>query len=95
MMSLQAWIALLLFYIVYLLIGGWTFKEIEGPRDCSDRLEAFNTSLELSRKIEILRGNKTFNTRAFMSALAFSRARGERHFQIHEREVSVDLNFFD
>ena len=56
MMSLRAWLALLLFYVIYLLIGGFTFKAIEAPNDCENAEKNFNKSLRIYRKIEDIKG---------------------------------------
>ncbi len=57
-MSLRAWIALLLFYIIYLLIGGFTFRAIESPHECETREKAFNESQKYQESLKRIRGTK-------------------------------------
>ena len=36
MLSLKEWLCLLLFYLLYLLVGGFLFKAIEAPNECEN-----------------------------------------------------------
>ena len=58
MMSLRAWLALLLVYLAYLIIGGFTFRAIEGGDDtnCTEEADACNKWINFSRHIEAIKG---------------------------------------
>ena len=54
MMSIRAWLALLIFYLVYLIIGGFTFRAIESPFDCQKQKMAQNISRQIHHSIQAL-----------------------------------------
>jgi len=55
MLSLRAWLALLLFYLAYLLVGGFLFQAIEAPNDCDIVMTSYNRSLEIQYLIAEIR----------------------------------------
>lgn len=54
-MSLRAWLALLVFYVAYLLIGGFTFRAIESPNDCKKLQDEKAAKIEILQNINRLR----------------------------------------
>ncbi len=53
-MSLRAWLALLLFYVIYLLIGAFTFQAIENPKSCQNGRAALQIQLNLKQNVSTL-----------------------------------------
>ena len=58
MLSFRAWLALLLFYLMYLLLGGYIFYLIEEPNDCINVQKNYNKSQELNQLVEDVRNGK-------------------------------------
>ena len=58
MLSFRAWLALLLFYLMYLLLGGYIFYLIEEPNDCINVQKNYNKSQELNQLVEDIRNGK-------------------------------------
>ena len=58
MLSFRAWLALLLFYLMYLLLGGYIFYLIEEPNDCINVQKNYNKSQELIQLVEDIRNGK-------------------------------------
>ena len=52
MLSFRAWISLLLFYILYLLVGGFVFQALEAPTDCDNIHANYNKSKYLHQLID-------------------------------------------
>ena len=55
MLSFRAWIALLLFYLLYLLVGGFLFQALEAPTDCDNIHAKYNKSKYLHQLIDGIR----------------------------------------
>lgn len=60
MMTLKAWLALLAFYVLYLLMGGFAFRAIEAPHNCDERRNAHDKSVRIYRKLKALQGEKFY-----------------------------------
>ena len=57
MMSLQNWLALLIFYILYLLIGGYSFRALENPQDCQDKIDEQDHRNRIRGHVQEFKGN--------------------------------------
>ena len=51
-MSFRAWLALLLFYLLYLLVGGYIFHTLEMPNDCKNIQERYKKSQKLNQIVQ-------------------------------------------
>ena len=59
-MSFKAWLALLLFYLLYLLVGGYIFHTLEMPNDCKNIQEKYKKSQKVNQMVQwIQKGNLT------------------------------------
>ena len=59
MMSFRGWVALLIFYIAYLILGGFVFQALESPYDCEELKNRSETNRQIQDSIQDLKG-KTF-----------------------------------
>ena len=66
MMSLRAFLALLLIYIVYLVIGGFTFRATENEKGCEgdekSEIDGQNLTSQIGKLIDLLREGKLNET---------------------------------
>ena len=51
-MSFRAWLALLSFYLLYLLVGGYIFHTLEMPNDCKNIQERYKKSQKLNKIVQ-------------------------------------------
>ena len=51
-MSFRAWLALLSFYLMYLLVGGYIFHTLEKPNDCKNIQERYKKSQKLNKIVQ-------------------------------------------
>ena len=59
-MSFRAWLALLSFYLLYLLVGGYIFHTLEMPNDCKNIQEKYKKSQKVNQMVQwIQNGNLT------------------------------------
>ena len=59
-MSFRAWLALLSFYLLYLLVGGYIFHTLETPNDCKNIQEKYKKSQKVNQMVQwIQNGNLT------------------------------------
>ena len=58
MLTFRAWLALLLVYLLYLLLGGYIFYIIEEPQDCINVQENYNTSKYLHQLVVGIKSGK-------------------------------------
>ena len=59
-MSFKAWLALLSFYLLYLLVGGYIFHTLGMPNDCKKFQERYEKSQKLNQIVQwIKNGNLT------------------------------------
>lgn len=55
MMSLRSWLALLMVYVLFLIMGGYTFRALESPTDCKNIMKDKAEKLRLGQDIALLR----------------------------------------
>ena len=58
MMSLRSWLALLVFYIIYLVIGGFSFRALENPEDCKNKINSQNQLNRIRDQVQDFKGEK-------------------------------------
>ena len=51
-MTFRAWLALLSFYLLYLLVGGYIFHTLEMPNDCKNIKERYKKSQKLNKIVQ-------------------------------------------
>ena len=63
MMSLRSWLILLVFYVLYLVIGGLVFRALEKPVECQGRIEEFSNRARTISSLDLFKGEFRTETR--------------------------------
>ncbi len=60
MMSLRSWLALLVIYVVYLVMGGFVFRALENPPSCQAKADAKDNERRMRKKIFAFSGKRDY-----------------------------------